>query len=139
MLNRIGFVAFFIMALAFAGCYRKHADDPTQKWVNIHRLFMNEPHSYTFMIKDDPASKDFKMIRVVNRGLSSVGRPSPRIIEDVLKGELMWATAKIGEYSEGSYLYDLEIHIHSVKDVEPGGWEKMEGKTLRKGQNAVIE
>lgn len=138
MFGRICLVSF-VLTIVGCGCYRDHTKDPVQKWTNIHRLFMNESHSYTFMIKDSPEDKEFGMIQVTNWTLGYRRRASPRIIEDVRRGELMWATAKVGEYSDGSYYYDMEIHIHAAEDIEPGGWEKMEGKILRKGQNALIK
>lgn len=60
-----------------------------------------------------------------------------RIIPDCPKGQKMWARIVWENYGRNTWvIYGLELHVHSEKNIEGGGWDN--GK-FGKGTTQVIE
>ena len=45
-----------------------------------------------------------------------------RIFTDVIPSNSMWIEGDLVKESGGGIHYDYEIHIHSIDDVNTGGW-----------------
>jgi len=96
---------------------------------NIVRVFMHEPGAYNFLV-----SRNGILVPTENY------RHSPQrviIMPDVSREQFMWARVYYKE--EEGYGFPqayLEIHVHSEKDIEGGGWNH--GKFGR-GQTVVVE
>lgn len=98
---------------------------------NIARIFMHEPGVYSFLIAD----KDGILHPTDNYRYSPEHVKMP---SDVPKGKLKWAReyyALDPRWPQNPTRY-LEIHIHSEKDIEGGGYNH--GKFGR-GQTSVVE
>ena len=80
---------------------------------DIIRVFMNRPTEFTFMIQDlDSGNLLLKTYRVEHE-------EDVRIISDVLQENKIWMAKKRLRNGTGT----LEIHVHSFKDLEGGGWD----------------
>jgi hypothetical protein len=92
----------------------------------VERVFMHTVNSYSFLIFD----KDTKEIKSVGFG------ECKKITADVELEKPMWIKVKKTSFRTGDDEYFVEIHIHSVKDINGGGWNR--GK-FGSGQTSVVE
>lgn len=99
-----------------------------EKVENIVRVFMHEPGRYSFLIQLSNSS-------VVTMRTFLLYNCETKFIMDVPKNEKMWAYIK-RESDPRVFRTFIDVHIHSVRDVEGAGWNH--GK-FGKGQTYVIQ
>lgn len=118
---------FLILITTLSGCAMERMTQ--ERVVEIQRVYMNEPGVYSFMYKND------NQIGVFGGGSTPYYHYS--IFDDVSEGKPMWVKIIQGVYPSG-YVDEVryEAHIHSVKEVEGGGWDH--GKSGR-GTNVVVQ
>lgn len=117
-----------------------HPYDIKEKTIkNVVRIFMHLPEEYTFMTKEPDSSEYILHHKKVY--YNYYGRQGVKIFTDVKKEETMWAKIIwIKKRSIDPFLIrDIEMHLHSEKNIDGGGWERYEGKQLKKGVTSVIE
>jgi hypothetical protein len=112
--------------LLLSGCNCKVAETE-QRIDNIVRIFMHSPKKYTFF-QSLPGNKIDSMMYSVDK---------VDLIADVPTGEAMWAVYRLSRSVSGSS-DNLEIHIHSVSEINGGEWSSG-GKNPIRGQTTVIE
>lgn len=118
---------FIATSLAHAYC-----DEPDRAWeyTDVVRIIMHERGKYTFMrrLLNDP----HKQVQMITLRCSD---EKDKIFEDVPPDKKSWVLA--GPRGWGScYLDFLEIHVHSITEIEGGGWDRAKGG---KGTSVVIE
>jgi hypothetical protein len=63
-----------------------------------------------------------------------------RLVADVPPEQLMWADFRSNNQDDdGTCHYTLDIHLHSVKDINGGGWQRTVNKRTERGGVEVIE
>lgn len=97
----------------------------------ITRIMMHSPNKYTFFARRDSQPEQLMHIFTVQTtsGIS--------IFDDVHPEEMCWI--RFLRYDMGAnrhYLNKLEIHLHSVKEINGAGWDH--GKH-GSGQTTVLE
>ena len=113
---------FVLMFFACSICY------VDRKYDHVERVFMNSTNSYTLYV------------RAAGGGIDTVAlhmNGPPLIVDDVPAGRPMWALYHAGDSSCVAGADDrYEIHVHSVRDVDGGGWNHGKGGN---GQIEVVE
>ena len=87
----------------------------TQRTNNITRVLMNKPGSYTILVRQSDGSD-------VTQGLWTNG--NVKFVYDVPQGQLMWAEDTYCSNVSCPDKSGLLFHLHSVSEVEGGGWEE---------------
>ncbi len=131
-------LGLLLVLVFFGGCQKKYYIDKTtyedETITDIVRVFWHEQRHYSFYIQKEGSQEiNIKEIDVVYNYDKSV-----KIFSDVPAGNKMWAKIKESRGRTGFNYYTvyLEIHLHSVKDVEGGGWNH--GK-FGSGQTQVVQ
>jgi len=119
-----------ISSLVFSGCGGR---DEEVRVDNVVRVFWHEGTLYSFHVRE-PNSVEIKLV-FTHYTMCVNQRTYTNILADVPLGNPMWVYYIINHNWDRSCLKVLEIHIHSEKDIEGGGWNH--GKFGR-GQTSVI-
>lgn len=116
-------------ALYFCNAVDREVVGHSEKRVdNVVRVFMHQPHEYTFMIEKDGTAElethHFRYAKI-------------RLVADVPAEDQMWALVREVEERGGyKFVEEIVIHIHSPKDINGAGWDR--GKS-GSGQTHVVE
>ena len=133
-----------VLALASGGihCMMRHdratrlsrgCDRPESRIENVERVLTDMNGCYELLTLD-PQSKE-----VDERRFCTL-RTKIRLFADALSGQPMWADYRFKEQDEDGYCrYELDIHMHSAKDINGGGWQRTVGKRSQTGGVEVIE
>lgn len=97
---------------------------------NVVRVFMHRPQEFTFL-STDPSSK-----RIIINHLDIGDGHKAEIFADVPDDKPMWA--RYGEGVQGKSSESLEIHIHSVNDMNGAGWIIKNDDTTTTGTTDVV-
>ena len=131
---RYPIVAFsvIITSLVLLGCSERTEEVRID---NVVRVFWHEGTRYSLQVRK-PNSAEIETIAINN---NMCGGKSPRdrikILADVPLLDSMWVRYTVNFNWNLDCLEALEIHIHSEKDIDGGGWNH--GKFGR-GQTSVI-
>ena len=101
MLKKNSILLFFVLLVAGCSSYSEG-----QKF-NVVRVFMHDPGCYSILNKN--AAGEIEDISFRNW--------HARILDDVPKGEPMWAQIKGGK---------VEIHIHHASEIGGGGYQTID-------------
>lgn len=113
--SKIFYALLFFCALFFlSGC---REDEKVERMENVVRVFWHEGAHYSVMVRQ-PNSTRLHIIRL-SPIWESLEKRGVRIFADVPLKDPMWAEVKW----RGCCLSDLEIHTHSEKNIEGGGWD----------------
>lgn len=142
MFNRIVLSVVLVFVFSATGCSlrRDPVQDSTIKWDKIERVFMHQPHEYSFLLEVEPGKPELKTVVIINykeEGYSWLG--DVKIFADADKDKPMWAEAKVGKFRDKEFYYNLCIHIHNPKDIGGGDWQHRERKAVNRGKINVIE
>jgi len=104
----------------------------------VVRVLMHQPDEYTIMIKSANSSE------IAMKHIIVTKTNATKFLADVSAGEDAWVKLTKDQLFNKSSLYyyarSIEFHIHSVKEVDGGGWEKREGRrSTHQGQTNIIE
>lgn len=143
----LGMVAF--LALSFGGVFycaeRKDRKDrlsqgcgkSLQRIENVERVLTDMQGCYE-LLTVDPQSKEVGELQFcgfINQRFTTI-----RLLADVLPEQSMWANHRFKEQDANGYCsYELDIHIHSAKDINGGGWQRTVDKHTQKGAVEVVE
>lgn len=122
-----GSIAAFILLGSLMGCVDRQTP-VDEKIDNVVRIFMHSPRQFSVLVE---SGSNELTLRTLPYLWGEV-----KIFTDVPRGQKNWVILN-GYHStmNGNHL-SLELHIHSPKDVEGGGWDH--GKS-GKGMTQVIE
>ncbi len=95
-----------------------------EKIVNVLRIFMHTPNTYSVMMPG-PQDSEIKLV--------TLPYAPARFFVDVPVDEHMWVL--VGKKSYG-FPSVIEFHIHSQKDIEGAGWNHGKGGS---GQTIIVE
>jgi len=113
-----------ISLLALCSCEESNKDSGEKskvtKYSHVEKVFVHEPGRYSILVR---CEKDKELVPVIFSRYINY-----RLFDDVPFEEPMWAI--FTEYTiRSAKTSDLEIHIHSLKDLNGGGWDHgKEGK-----------
>lgn len=143
----LGACAF--LALSFGGVFycaqrqdRKDrlsqgCDKPRNRIENVERVLTDMQGCYE-LLTVDPQSKEVGELQFC--GFIYQRFTTIRLLADVLPEQSMWADHLFKEQNADGYCsYELDIHIHSAKDINGGGWQRTVDKHTQKGAVEVIE
>lgn len=100
---------------------------------NVVRIFYHENFRFTYFVKCED-----KEIKPVSLTCFYDDEPRFVIYEDAPIGQPMWVLAKGSGNPKGrGMIKNLEIHIHSIKEINGGSWNG--GKLGGSGITAVLE
>jgi hypothetical protein len=132
----IKFLVIFSLVFVFAnpvciGCKRQLIE---QRYEYVTRVFMHAPREYTFFCQSPGSAV------ITSYHFYTV---NAKFLADIPDGEFMWVIMRTrGDrplMNESASVLDLEMHIHSVKDVNGGGWRLNRGKFgAEEGQTNVV-
>lgn len=129
MIRGILYVVLSLVTATMLIACTEQTDFTTTDYHSVVRIFMHEKNHYTFYIQE-PAKKEVQILSFM-----TVYSSLPKIFTDVPAGELSWI--RVGAPFENSrYRWSLDIHIHSVSEINGGGWNH--GK-FGSGQTTVLE
>jgi len=131
----VGFLPFLFYLEDKSHIYKDMQDEEVK---NVVRVFMNDPNEYTFFINQPESHelivKNFSVRDVRNQGDSTlIASREVKVFADVPSEKKMWVLVKKVNHIYTRMLssqivwqypivYSLELHIHSEKEVEGGGW-----------------
>lgn len=126
----VSFLFAAITSVVFLGCSQRIEEVRIN---NVVRVFWHENTRYSVQVRE-PGSVEIKTIRISPQYMCSENQL--RLLADVPPEKSMWIRYVINQNWDSDCLKLLEIHIHSEKDIEGGGWNH--GKFGR-GQTSVIK
>ena len=141
-------VVVVFLGLAFGGvyCMMRHeratrlsrgCDKPESRIENVERVLTDMNGCYELLTLD-PQSKEVNERQFC--GYVYQRSTEIRLFADALSGQPMWADYRFKEQDKNGYChYELDIHMHSAKDVNGGGWQRTVGKQSQRGGVEVIE
>ena len=118
-----------ISSLVLGGCGRSRLEEVQIN--NVVRVFWHESTRYSVQVRE-PNSVEIKTIILRSEICNN---QQARILADVPLGNPMWVRFVMDYNWNMDCLRVLEIHIHSEKDIEGGGWDH--GK-FERGQTSVV-
>ena len=122
-------------AILFIGCFFQPERIEEEKIDNVVRVFWHEGNNFSVMVKPSGTNR-LKLIRFPEYHCDT-DAPGVRIFTDVESDKPMWVSSKVGFGGSVKWcVYFVDIHIHSEKDVDGGGWNH--GK-FGSGQTSVIQ
>jgi hypothetical protein len=101
-----------ILLLVISGCGQTTTKEVVYK--DIDRVFMHSWNTVSFFKENEDGSIQHKFLRSQDFG-------SIKYFSDVPKDEKMWAKETTVEHSMSTDT-DVEIHLHSVDEVDGGEW-----------------
>lgn len=123
------FVVIPAILLSVISCSSQPEQLNTKVYTGIDRVFMHSVFHWSFIQDDYPRPIDFH-----------VAKETLNILKDVAPQDKCWIKVKVSENFDINdnycWAYALEIHLHSVKDINGAGWDL--GKSGQ-GQTQVIE
>lgn len=107
----------------------------TQPWEvkveNIERIFFHENFRFIYLVRKENGDIEPVSLTYFHEQKSKL-----TYYDDVPAGKLMWALIKGKGNPKDGIIADIKIHMHSVKDIEGGGWNH--GK-FGSGNTTVVE
>ena len=109
-------LAIALSTFLLAGCGNGKPLDPPKTYPNIEAVWFHENDNYSFTILENGK---FKNIGVNSFYPFGGGRSA--VFPDLKPGEPMWARVSQAKCN-GDIEINIEIHVHSIKDLQPAGW-----------------
>jgi hypothetical protein len=125
---------FLIMIFLFSifGCSEEKRPKIKYKINNVVRVFMHRELEYSFFSQEPGNAK------VTIRHYCFLN--DVKIFADVPKDNPMWVEASGEMIGIHEIIYKINIHLHSVEEVNGGGWRINRGKFgAEEGQTTVVE
>jgi len=121
----VGIVTLLTIAICLSIYYRSINTTISDEKNDIVALYMHQPYSYSVMMQNSN-----KLTTII----LNANKEDIAIYADVPKGSNMWYKAKKTDVYCTYQYSDLEIHIHSVDDINTAGWNNGKfgsGQTVR--------
>ena len=111
-----------------------YVNPATQLWEekveNIERIFFHENFRFTYLVRRGNVIEPVSLTYFWEKGTKVT------YYEDVPPNKSMWAVVQGKGNSKDGIITNIEIHLHTVKEVDGGGWNH--GK-FGSGNTIVVE
>lgn len=106
---------------------------------SVARIFMHTTTSFSLLVPDGEVT--WKLIDASNCVTSTTRNCDAIVfITDVPEGKPMWyRVIRFREPGRWAATDRAEFHIHTLSDIEGGGWRRSSGKSTSYGTTNVIE
>lgn len=105
---------------------------------DVERVFMHQPNDYSVLYKEDGVIKSLRFSNGDKYKDIKLYADQQTLIDDIVKPTNPMYVKILGKYENNKPEVSVEIHIHSVAEINGGGF-KISGKPERESFTTPVE